>query len=68
MKILIVGPGGREHSLLWKLAQSPRQPLLYAAPGNAGMAHIATCINIGVTEISSLVDFATEEKIDLTLV
>ncbi len=68
MKILIVGSGGREHSLLWKLAQSPQSPLLYAAPGNAGMAQIATCINIGVTEIASLVEFALQERIDLTLV
>lgn len=68
MKILMVGQGGREHSLLWKLAQSPQKPLLYAAPGNAGMAQIATCINIGATEIASLVDFALHERIDLTLV
>ncbi len=67
MKILMVGQGGREHSLLWKLAQSPQKPLLYAAPGNAGMAQIATCINIGATDIANLVDFASEEKIDLTL-
>lgn len=68
MKILMVGQGGREHSLLWKLAQSPEKPLLYAAPGNAGMAQIATCINIGATEIASLVDFAVHDRIDLTLV
>ncbi|MFQ5846612.1 MAG: phosphoribosylamine--glycine ligase [Candidatus Methylomirabilales bacterium] len=68
MKILMVGHGGREHALLWKLAQSPQQPLLYAAPGNAGMAQIATCINIGVTDIANLVDFALHERIDLTLV
>lgn len=68
MKILMVGQGGREHSLLWKLAQSPRKPLLYAAPGNAGMAQIATCINIGVTDIPTLTEFAAEEKINLTLV
>ena len=68
MKILVVGQGGREHALLWKLAQSPRKPLLYAAPGNAGMAQIATCIHIPVTDIASLVEFALEEKIDLTLV
>ncbi|MEE9153586.1 MAG: phosphoribosylamine--glycine ligase [candidate division NC10 bacterium] len=68
MKILMVGSGGREHSLLWKLAQSPQNPLLYAAPGNAGMAQIATCISIGVTEIASLVEFALQERIDLTLV
>ena len=68
MKILMVGQGGREHSLLWKLAQSPEKPLLYAAPGNAGMAQIATCITIGATDIVNLVDFASQEKIDLTLV
>jgi phosphoribosylamine--glycine ligase len=68
MKILMVGQGGREHALLWKLAGSPQKPLLYATPGNAGMAQIATCINIGVTEIASLVEFATHERIDLTLV
>jgi len=68
MKILVVGKGGREHAILWKLHQSPRKPLLYAAPGNAGMAQSATCINIEVTEIRDLADFASEEKIDLTLV
>jgi len=68
MKILMVGQGGREHSLLWKLAQSPRKPLLYATPGNAGMAQIATCINIGATDLATLADFASQEKIDLTLV
>lgn len=68
MKILMVGQGGREHSLLWKLAQSPTKPLLYAAPGNAGMAQIATCINIGATDLATLADFASQEKIDLTLV
>ena len=68
MKILVVGQGGREHSLLWKLAQSPRKPLLYATPGNAGMAQIATCISIGATDIAALVELAVNEKIDLTLV
>ncbi|MFQ5521091.1 MAG: phosphoribosylamine--glycine ligase, partial [Candidatus Methylomirabilia bacterium] len=68
MKILVVGQGGREHSILWKFTQSPRKPLLYAAPGNAGMAQIATCISIGATEITSLAEFAQQEKIDLSLV
>ncbi len=68
MKILLVGKGGREHAILWKLNQSPRKPLLYAAPGNAGMAQIATCINIEVTAVRDLTDFALEERIDLTLV
>ncbi len=68
MKILVVGQGGREHSLLWKLAQSPKKPLLYAAPGNAGMAQIATCISIAATDIANLSEFAVKERIDLTLV
>ena len=68
MKILVVGQGGREHALLWKLATSSRKPLLYAAPGNAGMAQIATCISIPVTDIAGLLEFAENERIDLTLV
>lgn len=68
MKILVVGNGGREHAILWKLNRSPHKPLLYAAPGNAGMAEIATCINVETTEIRDLADFASEERIDLTLV
>ena len=69
MKILVVGSGGREHTLLWALNKSARRPLkLYCAPGNAGIADIAECVEIDATDITSLVQFAEEQKIDLTVV
>ena len=68
MKVLVVGSGGREHALIWKLAQSPLVTGLYAAPGNAGMAAQAQLVNIGVNEISHLSDFAQAEGIGLTVV
>ncbi len=68
MKVLVVGSGGREHALVWKLAQSPQVTKLYAAPGNAGMARQAKLADIPVTEISALADFAQKEGIDLTVV
>jgi phosphoribosylamine--glycine ligase len=68
MKVLVVGQGGREHALVWKLSQSPRVSRLYCAPGNAGIAELATCVPIGDTDIEGLVLFAKEEGIDLTVV
>jgi phosphoribosylamine--glycine ligase len=68
MKILIVGSGGREHALGWKISQSPLLKKLYCAPGNAGTANIAENVPIGAEDIPELVDFATNEKIDLTVV
>ncbi len=68
MKILVVGSGGREHALCWKLAASPRRPKLYCAPGNAGTAHLAENVSIGAEDINGLVAFATQEAIDLTVV
>ncbi|MDH7498820.1 MAG: phosphoribosylamine--glycine ligase [candidate division NC10 bacterium] len=68
MKILVVGSGGREHALVWKLAQSPLVSGVYAAPGNAGMAAQARLANIPVTDISGLSSFAQREGIDLTVV
>lgn len=68
MKILVIGSGGREHALAWKLAQSPRAPILYCAPGNAGMARLAQCIPIPSDDISALVSFAKEKQMDLTVV
>ena len=68
MKILVVGSGGREHAMVWKLAQSPRQPALYCAPGNAGIASLAKCIPIKPDDIAGLKDFAIREKIDLTVI
>ena len=68
MKVLIVGSGGREHAIAWKAAQSPRVTKLYCAPGNAGIAGIAECVDIGVMEFEKLADFAKEQEIDLTIV
>jgi phosphoribosylamine--glycine ligase len=68
MKVLVIGSGGREHALVWKLAQSPRVTKLFCAPGNAGIADLAECLPIGATEIASLAAFAAGEKIDLTVV
>ena len=68
MKILVVGGGGREHTILWKLAQSPRKPKLYCAPGNGGISKIAQCVDIGATEIEKMVEFAKKEAMDLVVV
>ena len=68
MKILIVGSGGREHTLTWKLAQSPTVDQIYCAPGNGGMAQIATCVDLSADNLPGLVDFAEQESIDLTVV
>ncbi len=68
MRVLVVGGGGREHTLVWKLAQSPRVGEMFVAPGNAGSAEIATNIPIGDTDVDALVAFATENQIDLTVV
>ncbi|RKQ63861.1 phosphoribosylamine--glycine ligase [Thermovibrio guaymasensis] len=68
MKVLVVGSGGREHALAWKLAQSGKVSKVYGAPGNPGIAQIGQCIDIPVTEIKALADFAEKEGIDLTVV
>ncbi len=70
MKILVIGSGGREHALAWKLAQSPRVAKVYVAPGNAGTAREAKCENIGIqaTDIPALFAFARDRAIDLTVV
>ncbi|MCX7572084.1 phosphoribosylamine--glycine ligase [Tumebacillus sp. DT12] len=68
MKVLVIGGGGREHAIVWKLAQSSQKPTLYCAPGNPGIAQLATCVNIGGEEVSALADFAEQEGIDLTVV
>lgn len=68
MKILIVGGGGREHAIAWKLAKSPKVEKMYCAPGNVGIAEVAECVNIGVMEFDKLVAFAKEHEIDLTVV
>lgn len=68
MNILLVGSGGREHALAWKLFQSPLCSKLYVAPGNAGIAQVAECVAIGVEEIDKLVDFALGHKIEIVVV
>ncbi len=68
MKVLVVGGGGREHAICWKLKQSPKVTELYCAPGNGGIAEIATCVPIKATDIEAIADFAEKEKIDLTVV
>lgn len=68
MKVLVVGGGGREHALVWKLRQSPRVKEVFCAPGNAGIASLATCVNIGSEDIPGLLAFAKEKGVDLTMV
>lgn len=68
MKVLVVGSGGREHTICWKLAQSPRVDKIYCAPGNAGIGEIAELVPIGAMELDKLVDFAKENAIDLTVI
>ena len=68
MKILVVGSGGREHALCWKIAQSKKVDKIYCAPGNAGVAEVAECISIGAMEFDKLADFAKEHAIDLTVI
>ena len=68
MKLLVIGNGGREHALVWKLAQSPRVSKIYCAPGNAGIAQLAECVPIQVDDLPGLQAFATGHAIDLTIV
>ncbi len=68
MKVLVIGSGGREHTLIWKINQSPKVSQIYCAPGNAGISRLAKCIDINADNIEELVDFAKKEKIDLTVV
>ncbi len=68
MKVLIVGSGGREHAIAWKVAQSKKVDKIYCAPGNAGIAQIAECVDIGAMEFDKLLEFAKKEAIDLTVI
>ncbi|HET8759687.1 MAG TPA: phosphoribosylamine--glycine ligase, partial [Nitrospiria bacterium] len=68
MKVLVIGSGGREHALVWKLAQSPRVAKIYCAPGNGGIARSATCLPIAVDDAEGLLAAAGREGIDLTVV
>lgn len=68
MKVLIVGGGGREHAIAWKVAKSPKVEKIYCAPGNAGIAEVAECVDIGVMEFEKLTAFAKEKEIGLTII
>lgn len=68
MKILVVGGGGREHAIIWKLSQSVKKPELFCAPGNGGIAEIATCVPIKATDVPAMVEYAKKERFDLVVV
>ncbi len=68
MKVLVVGGGGREHALVWKIAQSPKVSKVYCAPGNAGISQHATTVPVKANDLKGLLEFASREKIDLTVV
>lgn len=68
MKILVIGSGGREHALVWKIAQSPIVKKIYCSPGNGGISRICKCVDIEVTDLKGLADFASKKQIDLTIV
>ena len=67
-KVLVIGSGGREHALVWQLKQSPQVGKVFCAPGNAGIAADAECVDIKVNELDKLVAFAKENAIDFTVV
>jgi phosphoribosylamine--glycine ligase len=68
MKILVIGSGGREHAITWKLSKSPRKPTLYCAPGNAGMAQIAECVPASVEDVNEMAGLASSLGVDLTVI
>ena len=68
MKVLIVGSGGREHAIAYKVSLSPQVDKIYCAPGNAGISEVAECVNIGAMEFEKLAQFAKDNEIDLTVV
>ena len=68
MKVLVVGSGGREHAIIWKLLQSPKVSYVYCAPGNGGIRQMAECVDIKADDIEGLCQFAKKHKIDLTVV
>ena len=68
MKILVVGGGGREHTIVWKIAQSDKVSKIYCAPGNGGISQLAECVDISATDIDAMVAFAKEKEIDLVMV
>jgi len=68
LRVLVIGSGGREHALVWKIARSPRVSKVFCAPGNAGIARQAACVSIDATDIAALAEFAQGNRVDLTVV
>ena len=68
MKILVVGSGGREHAIAWRLAQDPQEHEIYCAPGNAGTLDVATNVDIGAEDVGLIAEWAENEKPDLVVV
>ena len=68
MKVLVVGSGGREHAICWKLAQSPRVSQLYCAPGNGGIAQLAQCVDVKATDVDGMVKWAKDNAMDFVVV
>lgn len=68
MKVLVVGSGGREHAIVWALAKSPKVTELYCAPGNAGIAQLATCVDVKATDVEGMVAWTTEHQVDFVMV
>ena len=68
MKVAVIGGGGREHTLAWKLAQSPSVDKLYAIPGSAAMSEVAQCVDIALSDLDAITDYAKNEGIDMLVV
>src|SRR3990172_13376589 len=68
MKVLVIGGGGRENAIVWKLAQSRHVDKIYCSPGNAGISEMAECIDVGTNDFDAVIDFVKYEWIDLTIV
>ncbi|MDR2025125.1 MAG: phosphoribosylamine--glycine ligase [Hungatella sp.] len=68
MKVLVIGGGGREHAIVWKISRNPKVDKIYCAPGNAGIAELAECVDMGVMDFDRQVAFAREKEIDLTII
>jgi phosphoribosylamine---glycine ligase len=68
MKVLVIGSGGREHAIIWKIAKSKKVSQIFCAPGNGGISQVATCVPVEATDIKGLLEFALTENIDLTIV
>ncbi len=68
MKVLVIGGGGREHALVWKISQSSRVKSVFCIPGNGGISDIAECVDRNVNDVDGLAGFAKQERIDMVIV